>query len=96
MWDSVRDGEEKWIFPFQEQADIVFNSALHYELPILKTISFGILSQMPKDNPHYIKCERILKILNYLLPVPRELFNEIPPLSILREFIGGNTLYLKE
>ena len=96
MWDSVRDGEQKWIFPFQEQADIVFNSALHYELPILKTISFGILGQVPKDSPHYIKCERILKILNYLLPVPKEMFNEIPPLSILREFIGGNTLYLKE
>jgi uridine kinase len=96
MWDSVRDGEQKWIFPFQEQADIVFNSALHYELPILKTISFGILNQVPKDSPHYIKCERILKILNYLLPVPKEIFNEIPPLSILREFIGGNTLYMKD
>ncbi len=94
MWDSVRRGEEKWIFPYQEQADIVFNSALHYELPILKTISYNILNQVPKNDPNYIKCSRILKILNYMLPVPEEIFNEIPPLSILREFIGGNTLYM--
>lgn len=93
MWDSVRRGEEKWIFPYQENADIVFNSALHYELPILKTISYDILNQVPKSSPHYIKCNRILKILNYLLPVSESIYNEIPPLSILREFIGGNTLY---
>lgn len=93
MWDSVRRGEEKWIFPFQEHADIVFNSALHYELPVLKSISFDILRRVPENNPHYIKCNRILKILNYLLPAPSDVFNEIPPLSILREFIGGNTLY---
>ena len=93
MWDSVRRGEEKWIFPYQERADIVFNSALHYELSVLKTISYDILNQVPKDSPHFIRCNRILKILNYLLPVDPEIFNEIPPLSILREFIGGNTLY---
>jgi uridine kinase len=96
MWDSVRRGEEKWVFPYQEQADILFNSALHYELPILKTISYDILRQAPKDNVHYTKCNRILKILNYFLPVSPEVFNEIPPLSILREFIGGNTLYMKD
>jgi len=93
MWDSVRRGEEKWIFPYQENADIVFNSALHYELPILKTLSYDILNQVPKDSPHFIKCSRIIKILNYMLPVPEDIMNEIPPLSILREFIGGNTLY---
>ncbi len=93
MWDSVRKGEEKWIFPYQENADIVFNSALHYELAVLKTMSFDILNQVPKDSPHFIKCNRILKILNYILPADRETFDEIPPLSILREFIGGNTLY---
>ncbi len=93
MWDKVRKGEEKWVFPFQEKADIVFNSALHYELPILKTIAYTMLKSVPKTDPHYIKCSRILKILNYMLPVPEEVFNEIPPLSILREFIGGNTLY---
>ncbi len=94
MWDSVRRGEEKWIFPYQEQADVVFNSALHYELPILKSMSFDILSQVPRTSPHFVKCNRILKILNYMLPVDQSVFNEIPPLSILREFIGGNTLYL--
>lgn len=94
MWDSVRRGEEKWIFPYQEQADIMFNSALHYELPILKTISYEILNQVPRTSPHFVKCNRILKILNYMLHVPEDIFNEIPPLSILREFIGGNTLYL--
>jgi len=62
-------------------------------LPVLKTISFDILSQVPQTSPHYIKCSRILKILNYMLPVKEDVFNEIPPLSILREFIGGNTLY---
>ena len=94
MWDSVRRGEERWIFPYQEEADIVFNSALHYELPILKTISYDILKQVPKTDPNYIKCSRILKILNYMLPVDLGVLDEIPPLSILREFIGGNTLYM--
>ncbi len=94
MWPSVRRGEEKWIFPFQEQADFVFNSALHYELPILKTMSFEILKQVPQDSPYFVMCNRLLKILNYLLPVDMDILDEVPPLSILREFIGGNTFYL--
>ena len=94
MWDSVRRGEEKWIFPFQEQADIVFNSALHYELPILKTISYEMLKDVPTEDPNFLKCNRLLKILNYFLPVDDIVLKEIPPLSILREFIGGNTLYI--
>ncbi len=94
MWSSVRRGEERWIFPFQEQADFVFNSALHYELPILKTMSFDILKQVPTDSPHYVMCNRLLKILNYILPVDLDILDEVPPLSILREFIGGNTFYL--
>ena len=94
MWDNVRRGEEKWIFPYQERADIVFNSALHYELPVLKSLAFNLLNQVPQDSRHFIKAARLIKILNYLLPVPEDVFNEIPPLSILREFIGGNTLYL--
>ncbi len=94
MWASVRRGEKKWIFPYQEQADFVLNSALHYELPVLKTMSFDILKQVPKNSPHYVMCNRLLKILNYLLPVDMSVLDEIPPLSILREFIGGNTLYL--
>ena len=93
MWDSVRRGEEKWIFPFQEEADIVFNSVLHYELSILKTIAFDMLSAVSTKDPNYLKCRNLLKILNYFLPVEEDVMREIPPLSILREFIGGNTLY---
>ncbi|MGI6738798.1 MAG: hypothetical protein ACOX54_05320 [Christensenellales bacterium] len=95
MWDKVRRGEEKWVFPYQEQADIMFNSALHYELPVLKRFSYEMLRQIPKDNPDYLKVNRIIKILHYMLPAPEEALNDIPPLSILREFIGGNTLYMK-
>lgn len=93
MWDKVRRGEEKWIFPYQENADMMFNSALHYELPILKRLSFDMLRTIPRDNMHYLKSNRIVKILNYLLEAPEDILSEIPPLSILREFIGGNTLY---
>ena len=94
MWDKVRRGEDKWIFPYQENCDVMFNSALHYELPVLKLIAYDLLRGISKDDPNYLRCSRILKILNYLLPAPQETLNEIPPLSILREFIGGNTLYL--
>jgi len=93
MWDSVRAGEEKWIFPYQEQADIVFNTALHYELPVLKPIAYNMLSHITPDNPNYFRAKRLIRILDYFLPMPEEMQNEIPPLSILREFIGGNTLY---
>ncbi|MDO5022341.1 MAG: nucleoside kinase [Eubacteriales bacterium] len=94
MWDKVRRGESKWVFPFQEEADIMFNSALHYELPVLKRFSYDIIREIPKENPQYLKVSRIIKILHYMLPAPEESLKDIPPLSILREFIGGNTLYL--
>ncbi len=93
MWNSVRLGEEKWIFPYQEQADFVFNSALHYELPVLKNIAYPLLNEITPDNPNYLMSRRLLKILHYLLPAPEDALREIPPLSILREFIGGCTLY---
>ena len=93
MWDSVRRGEEKWIFPYQEQADIVFNSALHYELPVLKKIAYPLLQAVPQDDPNYYMAIRLIKTLNYFRTAPDSAFNEIPPLSILREFIGGNTFY---
>lgn len=93
MWNSVRRGEEKWIFPYQEQADFVFNSALHYELPVLKNIAYELLKVIQPDNPNYLMSRRLLKILHYLLPAPADALKEIPPLSILREFIGGCTLY---
>ncbi len=94
MWDSVREGEEKWIFPYQEEADIVFNSALHYELPFFRAIAYDILRAVPEDDPNFVRCNRLLKILHYMLPADLSMMDEIPPLSILREFLGGNTLYL--
>lgn len=93
MWDSVRRGEEKWIFPYQEQADIVFNTALHYELPVLRRYAYDMLQRITPDEPDYFRANRLIKILNYFLPAPDDAMQEIPPLSILREFIGGNTFY---
>ena len=93
MWASVRRGEEKWIFPYQEQADFVFNSALHYELPVLKRYAYDLLKRIPPEDPVYLSSRRLLKILHYMLPATEEALREIPPLSLLREFIGGCTLY---
>lgn len=93
MWNSVRRGEETWIFPYQEQADFVFNSALHYELPVLKRYAYELLKQIPPENPVYLSSRRLLKILHYILPATEEAMRDIPPLSLLREFIGGCTLY---
>lgn len=95
MWNSVRRGEEKWIFPYQEQADFVFNSALHYELPVLKLYAYDLLKGIPPENPVYLSSRRLLKILHYILPATDEALRDIPPLSLLREFIGGCTLYEK-
>lgn len=93
MWNSVRRGEEKWIFPYQEQADFVFNSVLHYELPVLKEKVYGLLQIIPPEHPAYLSSRRLLKILHYILPAPKDAEKEIPPLSLLREFIGGCTFY---
>ncbi len=93
MWNSVRRGEEKWIFPYQEQADFVFNSALHYELPVLKKYVYDLLMQIPPENECYLASRRLIKILHYLLPAPDSVMQEIPPLSLIREFIGGCTFY---
>lgn len=93
MWNSVRRGEEKWIFPYQEQADFMFNSALHYELPVLKKYAYDLLMEIPPENECFLAARRLIKILHYLLPAPDSVMDEIPPLSLLREFIGGCTLY---
>ena len=92
MWPSVRAGEEKWIFPYQENADSMFNTALHYELPILKRSVYGLLKAIPESSPEYLLARRLIKTLNYLPDVDPEILDEIPPLSLLREFIGGCTL----
>jgi len=93
MWPSVRAGEEKWIFPNQEKADVMFNTSLHYELPILKAKAYDLLLSIPKTAPEYLTARRLIKILHYLLPVGEDVLQEIPPSSILREFIGECSFY---
>ena len=93
MWPKVRLGEEKWIFPNQEKADVFFNTSLHYELPMLKTIAYDLLLSIPQSDPAYLVAHRLLKVLRYFLPVDAGVRDEIPPMSILREFIGDSPLY---
>ena len=92
MWDSVRRGEEKWIFPWQESADSVFNTALHYELPVLRHYAYNLLQKVPGDTPGGLMAVRLMKILHYVPDIDEETIREIPPLSLLREFIGGCTI----
>ena len=87
MWHSVRRGEEENIFPFQEGADAMFNSALIYELAMLKTFAEPLLFQIPREAPEYYEAKRLLKFLNYFLSVPSE---SLPNNSICREFVGGS------
>ena len=93
MWPSVRAGEEKWIFPNQEKADVMFNTSLHYELPILKRECFDMLARIPGSHPEALVAHRLLKFLQYFLPIEDGVISEIPPLSILLEFIGECTFY---
>ncbi|MEA5015116.1 MAG: nucleoside kinase [Candidatus Limiplasma sp.] len=93
MWPAVRAGEEKWIFPNQEKADVMFNTSLHYELPILKTKAYDLLLSIPRNEPEYLTARRLLKILHYFLPVGEDVLEEVPPSSILREFIGESSFY---
>ena len=87
MWPSVRRGEERHIFPFQEEADAMFNSALIYELAVLKAYAEPRLFAIEKDCPEYLEAKRLLKFLDYFLPMPSDGINQN---SILREFIGGS------
>ena len=87
MWNSVRRGEEENIFPYQEEADVMFNSALVYELAVLKQYAEPILFGIPADSPEYTEAKRLLKFLDYFLGVSSE---DVPKNSILREFIGGS------
>ncbi len=87
MWPSVRRGEEDYIFPFQERADAMFNSALIYELAVLKPFAEPLLFQIPKDAPEYYEAKRLLKFLSYFLSVPSE---SLPNNSLCREFVGGS------
>ena len=86
MWPSVRRGEENNIFPFQDSADMIFNSALIYEIALLKPFVEPLLFGVPKDCEEYIEAKRLLKFLNYFLPIPAD---DVPKTSLMREFIGG-------
>ena len=86
MWPSVRKGEENNIFPYQDSADVVFNSALIYETALLKPYVEPLLFGVPKDCEEYVEAKRLLKFLNYFLPIPAD---DVPKTSLLREFIGG-------
>ena len=86
MWPSVRRGEENNIFPFQDSADMIFNSALIYEIALLKPYVEPLLFGVPKDCEEYIEAKRLLKFLNYFLPIPAD---DVPKTSLMREFVGG-------
>ena len=89
MWDSVRRGEDQNIFPYQESADVMVNSSMIYELSVLKLFAAPLLFQIQPGEPEYPEAKRLLKFLDYILPISPEL---IPKNSILREFIGGSCL----
>ena len=91
MWDSVRRGEERWIFPYQEEADVIFNSSTLYELAVLKKHIFPLLTAEEPEDECYDEVQNIVKILNYI--VEADVDDEIPPTSLVREFIGGNSFY---
>ena len=86
MWPSVRRGEERYIFPYQDSADVIFNSALIYETALLKPYIESLLFAVPKDCGEYTEAKRLLKFLNYFLPIPSD---DVPKTSLMREFIGG-------
>ena len=86
-WQSVRNGEESYIFPFQEEADVMFNSALIYELAVLKVYAEPLLFGISKDEPEYQEAKRLLKFLDYFLGISSE---NIPKNSLVREFVGGS------
>ena len=91
MWKSVRKGEEQNIFPFQEDADAMFNSALVYELSVLKQYAEPLLFSVKKEDPEYVEAKRLLKFLDYFLGASTE---DIPQNSILREFVGGSCFHV--
>ena len=91
MWDSVRRGESRWIFPYQEQADVIFNSSTLYELAVLKKHIYPRLTAVEPEDICYEQVRGIVKILNYVQEA--DVDDEIPPTSLVREFIGGNSFY---
>ena len=88
QWQNVCDAEEKWILPFQENADVMFNSAYLIEFAVLRNYAEPILASVPRNCPEYCEAHRLLKFIHYFTPVPSK---EIPPTSLLREFVGGSS-----
>ena len=88
QWKSVCEAEDQWIFPFQETADVMFNSALNIEFAVLRTHAEVILASVPKNCPEYAEAHRLLKFIHYFIPISDK---EIPPTSIMREFVGGSS-----
>ncbi len=89
-WPSVRAGENKWIFPFQENADAMLNTAMLYELAVIKTQAEPLLQQVPENCKEYAEAYRLLKFLKYFKGIP---YNNLPPTSLLREFLGGSSFH---
>ncbi|MCH5229281.1 MAG: nucleoside kinase [Muribaculaceae bacterium] len=87
-WPSVRRGEEKWIFPFSENADATFNSSLIFELGVMKDFAMPLLKEVPRDNIAYAQAYRLMRLLGYFEPIPTD---QIPSTSLLREFLGGSS-----
>ena len=92
QWKNVCEAENQWIFPYQESADVMFNSALNIEFAVLRTHAEIILSSVPKNCPEYSEAHRLLKFIHFFLPVSDK---EIPPTSIMREFVGGSSFKYK-
>ena len=90
MWPSVRRGEEKYIFPYQEEADVMFNSSLVYEIAVLKTYVEPLLADVCRNEPEFSEAKRLYEFLGYFLPIEKD---DIPINSIIREFIGGGCFY---
>jgi uridine kinase len=88
QWQNVCDAEEKWILPYQENADMMFNSAYLIEFAVLRNYAEPILASVPRNCPEYCEAHRLLKFIHYFTPVPSK---EIPPTSLLREFVGGSS-----
>ena len=88
QWKSVCEAEDQWIFPFQETADVMFNSALNIEFAVLRTLAEIILATVPKNCPEYAEAHRLLRFIHYFIPISDK---EIPPTSIMREFVGGSS-----
>ncbi len=84
-WSEVRNGEEKYIFPYQDSADVIFNTFLAYELPVMKVYALPLLYKVQADDPEYMTALRLIELLNLVLPIPSD---DVPSLSIIREFIG--------